>query len=231
MYFSNASGRYSTSDFRVGTFSPQLIRRPKMKRSLVNNLLFKNQFFSVTSKKPKSWVRIGTLKSVTYVFKKKHHRKNFKSFFLVFYPHVWVPLSYTKLIFFLLKISLWINYTLIGSINTYEFCGRKPWTFINFMNDVLNNRIVDILKIPSGAPFLIDTVSPDEARWAPWCPPLACPRADPLLMLPRLTQFHSNKHSIAWSETTAAAPNAGLKIWNSTKIIFFSKIHWLFRLF
>ena len=26
------------------------------------------------------------------------------------------------------------------------------------MNDVLNNRIVDILKIPSGAPFLIDSL-------------------------------------------------------------------------
>ena len=148
MYFSNASGRYSTSDFRVGTFSPQLIRRPKMKRSLVNNLFFKNQFFfSVTSKKPKSWVRIGTLKSVTYVFKKKHHRKNFKSFFLVFYPQVFSATFIHEIIFFCWKFHFeYVNYTLIGNVNTYEFCGRKPWTFINFMNDVLNNRIVDLLK-------------------------------------------------------------------------------------
>ena len=107
MYFSNASGRYSTSDFRVGTFSPQLIRRPKMKRSLVNNLFFKNQFFfSVTSKKPKFWVRIGTLKSVTYVFKKKHHRKNFKSFFLVFYPQVFSATFIHEINFFVENFTL-----------------------------------------------------------------------------------------------------------------------------
>ena len=129
--------------------------------------------------------------------------------------------SYTKLFFFVENFTLnkshtnwkykYLRILWTKAMNIYQF---YEWR-------VLNNRIVDILKIPSGAPFSIDTVSPDEASWAPRCPPLACPRADPLLMLPRLTQFHSNKHSIAWSETTAATHNAGLKIWNSTKIIFF----------
>ena len=129
---------------------------------------------------------------------------------------------------FLLKISLWIC-----KLHTNWKCKylRILWTkamniyqFYEWRSKQQNCWLIKKFLV---GPIFNRHSQPRWGRvscgWAPRCPPLACPRADPLLILPRLTQFHSNKHSIAWSETTAAAPNAGLKIWNSTKIIVFPK--------